>query len=232
MAAALALVTGAVAWRLRKLDYFWSSPMTEARITRLTDFEGDELDAAISQDGKFVAFLSDRDGPLDAWVTQIGTGNFTNLTKGRFHALLDEVAFGIGFSGDGTHLWVRGEGDSTNSNGISMLPILGGPPRRLLTAVNVAWSPDGMHIAYFKGGQKGDTIFQAESDGSSARRIFTAGPSEHSHYLVWSPDGLYIYFVRGGVRLAQADVWRVPAGGGTARTDHTSSLWGALSRDA
>src|SRR5215472_2083171 len=102
----LATLGAAVVWRLRQADYFWTNPIADARITRLTDFEGDEIDATISQDGKMVAFLSDRDGPLDAWVTQIGAGNFTNLTKGQFAGLLDEVAFGIGFSGDGTHLWV------------------------------------------------------------------------------------------------------------------------------
>ena len=51
-------------------------------LTRLTDFEGAEQHAAISRDGKFVAFLSDRDGTWDAWVSQVGTGDVHNLTKG------------------------------------------------------------------------------------------------------------------------------------------------------
>jgi hypothetical protein len=135
IAVALALIVGLVSWWLRRLDTFWTNPMTEARITRLTDFEGDELDAAISQDGKVVAFLSDRDGPLDAWVTQVGSGNFVNLTKGRFPGLLDELAFGIGFSGDGTQLWVRGDASTAKTGSISMVPILGGLPRRFLDAV-------------------------------------------------------------------------------------------------
>ena len=32
-----------------------------------------EVDASISSDGKFVAFLADRDGPFDAWVGQVGS---------------------------------------------------------------------------------------------------------------------------------------------------------------
>ena len=126
VAAALALVTGAVAWRLRKLDYFWSSPMTEARITRLTDFEGDELDAAISQDGKFVAFLSDRDGPLDAWVTNRHRQP-RQFTKGRFR--LRRGCAGIGFSGDGTHLWVPAKATRLTPTA-SDASDTGGPPRR------------------------------------------------------------------------------------------------------
>jgi hypothetical protein len=148
VAAVFALVVGAVGWRLRQLDYFWTNPMTEARITRLTDFDGDELDAAISPDGKLVAFLSDRDGTIDAWVTQVGTGNFTNLTKGQFPSLLDELAFGLGFSRDGTQLWVRGGGSVAGkpvAAGLWIIPVLGGPARRFFdaTVVNSASSPDG-----------------------------------------------------------------------------------------
>jgi len=38
--------------------------------------------AAVSRDGHFVAFLSDRDGQMDVWVTQAGSGEFHNLTRG------------------------------------------------------------------------------------------------------------------------------------------------------
>src|SRR5437870_10011991 len=59
---------------LDRADYFWQNPLSNARFAPLTDFEGREHAAAISRDGKFVAFLSDRDGPVDVWVTQVGTG--------------------------------------------------------------------------------------------------------------------------------------------------------------
>ena len=42
------------------------------KFARFTDFEGIERDAAISPDGKFVAFVSDREGPLDIWMSQVG----------------------------------------------------------------------------------------------------------------------------------------------------------------
>jgi len=40
------------------------NPLANAKFARFTDFEGIERDAAISPDGKFVAFVSDRDGPI------------------------------------------------------------------------------------------------------------------------------------------------------------------------
>ena len=53
-------------------------------IEQLTDFPGSEVDAAISANGEYVAFLSDRDSVYDAFVTRVGSGRFTNLTRGRF----------------------------------------------------------------------------------------------------------------------------------------------------
>ena len=60
----------------------WENPLAGAQIERLTDFEGVEADAAISPDGKFVAFLSDRNGKVDAWVTRVGGGEFVNRDSG------------------------------------------------------------------------------------------------------------------------------------------------------
>jgi hypothetical protein len=80
-AAATALVVGVGLW-LRQAEFFWQSPIANAQFRRVTDFEGNEQAAAISRDGRFVAFLSDRDGPMDVWITQIGSGEFHNLTRG------------------------------------------------------------------------------------------------------------------------------------------------------
>ena len=77
------LITAAAAtWQLQRSEYFWRSPLEGATVTRLTGFEGAEHHAAISRDGKFVAFLSDHDGAWNAWVSQVGTGDIYNLTKG------------------------------------------------------------------------------------------------------------------------------------------------------
>ena len=62
IAAGILFTAGVVAWHLRRIDYFWQNPLSAARFTRLTDWEGSEVDAAISPDGKFVTFLSDSGG--------------------------------------------------------------------------------------------------------------------------------------------------------------------------
>ncbi len=86
--AAAVLLAGLVplsVWQ-RNSEVSRQNPLATATFERLTDFDGSELDAAISPDGKFVVFLSDRAGPFDAFVTQVGSGAFVNLTKGQVRA--------------------------------------------------------------------------------------------------------------------------------------------------
>ena len=223
----LALVLAALRSRVWQQD--WKNPLAKAQIIRLTDFEGDEMDAAISSDGKFVVFLSDRDGPIDAWMTQVGGGTFVNLTKGQFPDLLNDIARSVGFSPDAAHVWVRGEIRGQTAPEVQqdvwLIAAMGGVPRRFISGTNVTWSPNGASIAYFVA-QPGDPIIVADRNGSNGRQIFIAKPGEHCHYPTWSPDGRFIYFVRGGARLAEADVWRVPVTGGAGEqiTRHDSQV--------
>src|SRR5438093_9672390 len=121
------------------------NPLASAQFTRFTDFEGAELEPAISPDGRFVAFLSDRDGPYDVFVSQVGTGRFVNLTQGKESNLL-APAGSLGFSGDGSQIWLKG-GMSSTLAPARLMPIMGGPPRFFLRAVSISWSPDGNSIA-------------------------------------------------------------------------------------
>src|SRR6185503_5097164 len=64
-AAAIALAAATAGWFALRPPASDDNPLAGAQYTRITDFPGDEMDAAISRDGKFVAFRSDRDGPVD-----------------------------------------------------------------------------------------------------------------------------------------------------------------------
>ncbi len=66
--ALLLAVGGVIGWLAHRPSAAEANPIANATFTRLTDFEGVERDAAISPDGRFVAFLSNRGGPLDIWV--------------------------------------------------------------------------------------------------------------------------------------------------------------------
>ena len=126
---------------------------TARRSTRLTDFEGAELHAAISRDGKFVVFLSDRDGAWDVWVSQLGTGDVHNLTKGGVRELRNPGTRTVGFSPDGSlvTLWSR-VADAAGGGLVDAgwaVPTMGGPMRPYLKGISeLDWSPDGRRIVY------------------------------------------------------------------------------------
>ena len=232
---ALAAVGGALAisaslW-LQRTEYFWRNPIADAQFQTVTDFDGVEQAAAVSRDGHFVAFLSDRDGHTDVWVTQVGSGEFHNLTHGIAPGLANPSIRALGFSPDGSLVtfWVRKPGGSSGVNiGIWAAPTLGGEPRPYLEGVaEFDWSHDGSRLAYHTPGP-GDPLFVSDGSvqSSESRLIFSASPGLHCHFPLWAPDEAFLYFVQGdfvqGGLPDKLDIWRIrPAGGAPERiTSH------------
>jgi Tol biopolymer transport system component len=216
LAAAAAVTFGVGLW-LRKTDRIWRNPVAGARFEAVTDFEGVAQAAAVSRDGQFVAFVADRDGPVDLWLTQVGSGLFHNLTRGSVRELVNPSVRTLGFSPNGSLVtfWVRRPNGSTSGDiSVWAVPTLGGPPRPYLQGVaEFDWSRDGSRLAYHTAAS-GDPLFV--SDGAvrpESRPIFAAPPGLHCHFPLWAPDGAFVYFVTGAVPDAM-DVWRVPPGGG------------------
>ena len=202
----------------------WQERWRNARVERLTDFPGSEVDAAISADGRFAAFLADQDSVFDAFTTVIGSGQFTNLTRGGRPQLLNEDVRNIGFSADGEHVSLRLAQLSAPAS-VWLAPTSGGELKPFLnTAVMAVWSPDSSQVAYHET-TPGDPVYIADSSGENTRRVFVAEPGVHNHHLNWSPDGRYLYFSH-GLPPNDMDVWRVPATGGTPEriTNHASRV--------
>jgi Tol biopolymer transport system component len=215
--AGVALAIGTILW-LQRTEYFWRNPIANARFQTVTDFDGVEQDAAVSRDGHFVAFLSDRDGKMDVWVTQLGSGQFHNLTRGSAPELVNPSVRTLGFSPDSSFVtfWVRKQDGSTGSDiSIWAVPTLGGQPKPYLEGVaEFDWSRDGSRLAYHTPGP-GDPLFV--SDGlrrSEGQPIFTAPAGLHSHFPLWAPDSAFIYLVQGSLP-DKLDIWRITPAGGT-----------------
>jgi serine/threonine protein kinase len=223
--AALVLAGAGLLWHLRRIDYFWKNPLQGARFSRFTDWEGSELSATISPDGKFVAFLSDRDGLFDAWIGQVGGGGFLNISRGRIPDLVTPFADPIGFSEDGANLWLLDLSDRPAK--IWLVPTIGGE-RHLFSRRGVAgvqWSPDRSRLLYFEGAKPGDPVFLADRNGQNEREIFTGKKGFHNHYIRWSPDGRFVYFAS-GIPPFDMDLWRIRPEGGTAEqlTHHRADV--------
>jgi len=205
---AAALLMGTAVWEIARPPAAPASPLEKAHFTRVTDLKS--VEAAISPDGRFVAFVSDHDGPFDVWLTQVGSGHVTNLTQGKAGPLPGPLR-SVGFSGDGSEIWIGG-GDVGMR--LRLMLLTGGTPRNFLSeeVVNLAWSPDGERIVYHTFA-KGDPMFVADRSGANARQIFQDRPGIHNHFPAWSPDGRWIYFSHGKPATGEMDLWRIdPAG--------------------
>ena len=212
---------------LQRVEYFWRSPIADAHYQIITDSDGVGQAAAVSRDGHFVAFLSNRDGQIDVWVTQVGSGQFYNLTQGREPQLVNPSVRTLGFSPDASLVtyWTR-KGGASGDISIWAVPMLGGGTKPYLEGVaESSWTADGRRLAYHTPGP-GDPLFV--SDGGrhpEDRPIFTAPPGLHSHFPFWSPDGAFVYFVQGTIP-DKMDIWRVASTGGRPEriTFHNGSV--------
>jgi len=188
------------------------NPLANATFTRLTDWPGDEVSPALSPDGKFAVFLSDRGETQEVWLTQVGTDRFQKLAGTKIPALSAANRY-LGFTGDGSEIWLGGPPSAGQR--FRLIPLIGGVERPFLgEKTGVAdWSPDGKRMVYSTA-DPGDPMFVADHDGSNSRQIFVDRPGMHNHFPTWSPDGRRIYFVNGRFPASNMDMWRIPSTGG------------------
>ena len=223
VAAGVMLVAAALAWFAAEADYFWRNPLAHAKFTRLLDFPGTEQAATMSRDGKFVAFVGDRDGKIDAWVSEVGSGTYRDLTHGELRNLVNPSIRTLGFSADSSQvtLWTRlADGSQPGDVNVLAVPTAGGALRPYLPEVGeFDWSRDGTRLVYHTTAP-GDPLFVREpgQPGERAdRRIYVAPAGVHCHFPMWSPDDAFIYFAR-GVPPDEWDIWRIqPSGAGLER---------------
>jgi Tol biopolymer transport system component len=170
---------------------------------------------AISRDGKFVAYASDRakEGNLDIWIQQIGGREPIRLTKDP----ADESD--PAFSPDGTMIAFRSEKDG---GGIYLAPALGGSPVLLAPLGRTPrFSPDGRWVAYSVGGEAVSNpgsagVFIVNSGGGVLRAIHPEMATATNP--VWSPhsDRLLVLGRKDGKAPARAELdwWILPIEGG------------------
>jgi Tol biopolymer transport system component len=214
---------------LQRTEHFWKNPIADARFQTVTDFGGVEQAAAVSRDGHLVAFLSDRDGQMDVWITQVGSGEFHNLTHGSASELVNPSVRNLSFSPDSSLVtfWVRRQtGAGSGDISVWAVPTLGGEPKLYLEGIaEFDWSHDSSRLTYHTP-SPGDPLFISNGNPRPGDRlIFTAPTGLHSHFPLWSPDAKFIYFVQGSPP-DKFDIWRIPSTGGTPErmTSHNARV--------
>ncbi len=152
-----------------------------SRISKLTR-NGKSVEAAISPDAKYVAYVLDDAGGQSLWLRQTaGAGNVQIVPpdEGRY--------LGLTFSRDSNWIYYVKE------NVLYRTPALGGASQRLISGVGsaVALSPDGKRLAFVRGDtSRGESaLIIATLDGGQQTTVATHKPPDYFRSTAWSPDG-------------------------------------------
>ena len=182
---------------------------------RLTMNSGNNLYPAVSPDGRYVVFSSDRSGALCLWRIDIDGSNPKQLTQ--------QTSAHPNFTADSRTIVYE---SITNLYTISTISIDGSEPRQLTTNTSAkpVFSPDGTQIAclYEEQEAKPKISIISAKDGVLIKAFPL--PSGLSFPIRWTPDGKAIMYSlrRGGV----ANLWVQPVDGGEPRqlTNFTSDI--------
>lgn len=188
--AALIVIVAGLAFGL----YKWMGqrqPAAALKITRLT-FTGKATEAAISPDGKYVAYVQAEGGGQSLWLSQIAASSHNQIV-----APADVVYRTLTFSPDGQFIYYI-QTRPNNQTGFYQMPFTGGAARKLREGVQspINFSPDGKQFVFLRGSIVNNTteLVIASVEGMEekvlATRRFpdafdTSGPA-------WSPDGRII----------------------------------------
>jgi hypothetical protein len=198
LAAALAATVAGGVWLTMRTDFFWRSPLADAKFIPSAAFAAATQAAAISRDGRFVAVLAERDGRTDAWISEFGTDKYRNVTDGSLRDLVNPSVRTLGFSADSSlvSIWTRlPDGSRPEDVSVWAAPTGGGELQPYLRNVaELDWSPDGERMVYHTTAP-GDPLFIREPGGgadAADREIYVSPAGMHGHFPTWSPDGAFI----------------------------------------
>jgi len=171
-------------------------PASAVVIERLTQ-NGLVIDAAISPDANYLAYVESNAGTHTLWYRQLSAGRPIELVSTSTAGF-----WGIALSKDGTTIYYVLRGHEHAVGTLFSIPVLGGTPTALLSGIDsaVTFSPDGKQIAYYRveiDGQGASSLMVAGADGSSPRVLVTLRPPRFfapSFFTIpsWSPDGTMI----------------------------------------
>ncbi len=185
--------------------YFWSNRNSESRktaaafqrmtVTKLTS-NGKIPLAAISPDGKYVAYVLQETPLQSLWLRQTSTTSNVQVAAPAPVRFLSPI-----YSPDGTFIYYVTYQGMIGS--LYQVPALGGTPRKLIEDIDspVTFAPDGKRLAFLRHNPQGkeSSLIVADTEGANQIVLVTRqAPTNFSedslgHYAPsWSPDGQVI----------------------------------------
>jgi serine/threonine protein kinase/dipeptidyl aminopeptidase/acylaminoacyl peptidase len=158
----------------------------------------EEMDPAVSPDGKSIAFVSNRSGHWNLWT---GNADGTGLRELAAQSLLP---FHPSWSPDSRE--IAFESEASGKSEIWLTSATGGPPWRLIAmpggAAVPSWSQDGKRVLFGTNAAGTGQIWEVPAMGGPPVQLTHGGSNDPSE----SPDGHYLYY---GSSLSPG-VWRIP----------------------
>ncbi|HEX8141607.1 MAG TPA: protein kinase [Pyrinomonadaceae bacterium] len=158
---------------------------------------GNIRNAAISSDGKYVAYTMNEAGRQGLWVRQLAVANGIRIVAPA------EVEYrGMTFSRDGIYVYyvVVEKGDGGHGR-LFQVPALGGSAREVKRDVDspIGFSPDGKRFVFVRShpAEGVEALFIANEDGSGEQQLADRKFPERistSSAPSWSPDGKRISY--------------------------------------
>lgn len=198
---------------LISLLFFVLRRKPEAALDKMTisrlETRGESSDAAISPDGKYVAYALRTEAGESIWNAQLQSGSDVQVTAPE-----PGEHMGMKFSPDGAYLYYR-LNSGNGAHDLYRAPALGGIAMKIMRDVpgSIALSPDGRRIAFVRIDPEGGaaSLMTANADGSGARVIRTKRRPEYysRNGIAWSPDGQSIACFTGSATGFDADAFRL-----------------------
>ncbi len=157
-------------------------------LTRLTGSNWDDIEPAVSPDGKQVALASNKDGQWDIYLLNMTTDEITRITDSKTYD------GSPAWSPDGQYLIFQTmNGDNIDLVIQSVVDLTSAPIQITENAgdnFSPAWSPDGQSVAFITNRNGGNELWSFDLK-SSDNRFKVIAASDQADFLdpVWSPDG-------------------------------------------
>src|SRR6185369_4431456 len=155
------------------------------KIERLTA-SGQSRNAAISPDGKYVAYTQMFKGRYSIWIRQLTTNTNSEIVPPSDNII------GMAFSHSGEYLYFVGG----NPSALYRVSLFGDVPIKILERLEgkFSLSPDDRRIAFIRistnsNGRQEHALMIANSDGTNESKLLARQYPDKLDAPVWSPDG-------------------------------------------
>jgi Tol biopolymer transport system component len=196
-------------------------------------------EAAISPDGRLVAYAVFIGGNRGLWVRDFVTGSERTLVP----PALGYDCQSPTFTPDSGSLYFLARRQSEDNTTLYQIPVSGGAPRRVLDRVDspVAFAPNGHQFVFMREDRGSEitravqrrrqtSLFIANLDGSNARPLVTRQEPDRifSSRAAWSPDGRRVAFAAGSSDSeAQYQLYQIALDNGV-ESQLSSRKWGSV----